>query len=375
MIYLDSAATSFLKPSSVAKAMTDALASCASPGRGVHAPAMRAAETVYRCRRNAADLFHMRSPENVVFTMNATHGLNIAVCSLVKKGMRVVTSGYEHNAVIRPLHHIGANIESVHASVFDPDSIKDEFRRRVPGADAVVCTHVSNVFGFILPIYEIAEICRKNSVPLIIDAAQSAGMLDLDFPLTGAAFAAMPGHKGLLGPQGTGLLLCADSGVPLMQGGTGSMSLSPDMPPDLPDRLEAGTLNVCGIAGLDAGISYIKKQGLRSVREKEERLTEQLIRGFAALEGLDIIVPDSPYRSGIVSVIPRDISCEELADRLGKNGVAVRAGLHCAPQAHATAGTLESGTVRFSVSPFNVPGEIRRTLEIMEKSLKNRNKL
>ena len=375
MIYLDSAATSLLKPPSVEREMLRALRTCASPGRGAHAPAMRAAETVYACRQAAAALFHVSDPENIVFTVNATHALNIAVFSLVGKGSRVAVSGYEHNAVIRPLHALGAVIDVVEAPAFDTGAILDGFRRKIPGAAAVVCTHVSNVFGYILPIEEIASICAQEGVPLIVDASQSAGHLKVDFDALGAEFIAMPGHKGLMGPQGTGILLCRNGGEPLMYGGTGSMSKSADMPDLLPDRLEAGTANVCGIAGLKAGIEYILKNGIESLRRRETMLSDALAEGLEKTEGLAVLRPEGPNRTGVVSVLPASMSCEELADRLGSRGVAVRSGYHCAPMAHRTAGTDDTGTVRFSVSPFNTPGEIRRALEITEKCLNNNYKM
>ena len=370
MIYLDSAATSLLKPPEVSKAMLSALRECASPGRGAHAPAMRAADIVYSCREEAADFFGVPGPENVVHTMNATHGLNIAVHSLVRPGSRVLVSGYEHNAVVRPLYAVGANMQIAQAPLFDADALLEAFREGIGRADAVVCTHVSNVFGFRLPIESIAALCREKDVPLIVDAAQSAGQYDLDMSALGAAFIAMPGHKGLMGPQGTGLLLCRDGASPLLYGGTGSLSASPDMPEDLPDRLEAGTQNVCGIAGLRAALRCIQRTGLRSVRGREEALSGRLLQGLLSLPGLKVFVPPRAHRSGVISVLPLEMTCEELASRLGAAGVAVRAGLQCAPQAHMTAGTLDTGTVRFSVSPLNTPAEIEKALEITEEIIK-----
>ena len=225
MIYLDNAATTLPKPLSVERAVCRAMQSMASPGRGAHPPAMRAAETLFQCRCAAAELFHVSEPERVVFTMNATHALNIAIRSKVRRGTRVLISGFEHNSVTRPLAELGAEIRVAGRRLFDRENTLREFGREIPGAELVVCTHVSNVFGYILPIDEIAEMCRKNKVPLIIDASQSAGVLDLDFQCLGAAFAAMPGHKALLGPQGTGILLCGEEGLPLMQGGSGSDSI------------------------------------------------------------------------------------------------------------------------------------------------------
>ena len=370
MIYLDSAATSFLKPPEVTREMILAVKECASPGRGLHAPALAAAERVYACREQAAALFHVPDPAQVVFTLNATHALNIAIRSLTGAGTRVLVSGYEHNAVVRPLYASRAAVQIVSAPLFDTGGFLDAFSEAVSGVDVAVCTHVSNVFGYRLPIEEIAEICRRAGVPLIIDAAQSAGIYDMDFQDLGAAFIAMPGHKGLMGPQGTGLLLCGQRGVPLMQGGTGSLSAEPGMPEELPDRLEAGTLNVCGIAGLSAALRFIAGRGIRALRGREEALAEQLAQGLLSIDGLDVILPEQPDRTGIISVVPREISCEELAARLGEEDIAVRAGLQCAPQAHACAGTLKTGTVRFSVSPFNTPQEVDTAVWIVRNILK-----
>ena len=201
MIYLDSAATTFQKPPTVARAMTEALSTMSSPGRGGHPLAMRAADTAFQCRSELAALFNMKEPERVVFTTNATHGLNIAIKSLVPRGGRVVVSGYEHNAVTRPLAALGADISAADAPPFDRETAVAAFERLiVPGIDAVICNHVSNVFGCIQPIEAVAELCRDRGVPLIVDASQSAGILPLDMERLGAAFIAMPGHKGLYGP-------------------------------------------------------------------------------------------------------------------------------------------------------------------------------
>ena len=209
MIYFDSAATTFQKPRTVADAMRDAMATMSSPGRGGYPAAMRAAEAAFDCRTELAELYHLENPEQVAFTMNATHGLNIAIKSLVPPGGKAVISGYEHNAVTRPLAALGAQVSVAAAPLFQPAAVTAAFDRLiVPGTDAVICNHVSNVFGFVQPVEAIAAICREREVPFIIDASQSAGMLTLDMTALGAAFIAMPGHKGLYGPQGTGVLLC-----------------------------------------------------------------------------------------------------------------------------------------------------------------------
>lgn len=344
MIYLDNGATSFYKPPGVTRAVQRAFATCANPGRGGYGAAMEAARTVFGCRESAAALFDC-TPEQVVFTLNCTHGLNIAIRSLVKPGGKVLVSGFEHNAVTRPLHGLRAERIVAGRKLFDWADTLQHFEDGLrQGVDAAVFTHVSNVFGYILPIEEMAALCRSRGVPFVIDAAQSAGTMDLSLRKLGADFIAMPGHKGLLGPQGTGLLLCTGEVQPLLYGGTGSESRMQDMPEFLPDRLEAGTVNVPGIAGLRAGLDYLHRTGIRKIAQREHR---QVIRCVQGLRKMGMKVFSGEHQAGTVSFVP-DMDCEEAAERLGRMGIAVRAGLHCAPLAHESAGTLETGTVRVS---------------------------
>lgn len=365
MIYLDSAATTLQKPPSVARATAHAIDHLASPGRGGHRPAMAAADTAFACREEAAALFHVTSVDQVVFTFNATHGLNIAIKTLVHPGDRVVISGYEHNAVTRPLHAIPeVEILVARSPLFDRQGMIDSFRQCLDqGADAAICTHVSNVFGFILPIQEIAELCRQREVPLIVDASQSAGVLPLDIQELGAAFVAMPGHKGLYGPQGTGLLLCNRDPTPILEGGTGSESLKQSMPQFLPDRLEAGTHNIAGVAGLLEGLRFLRRRDVRWIAGHESRLIQRMGNGLSRLPGVEVFQASMPKaQSGVLSFRIKGRDCEDVGEALGDRGFALRAGLHCAPEAHRTAGTLETGTVRASVSAFNTEMEIDRFL-------------
>ena len=344
MIYLDNGATSFHKPPQVYAAVLQAMKTCANPGRGGYPAAMAAAGQLLTCREEAAQLFSCR-PEQVVLTGNCTHGLNIAVHSLVKPGSRVVVSGFEHNAVTRPLHARKARIIVAGRRLFDWEDTLDCFYRELEqGAEAAVFTHVSNVFGYILPVEEMAALCRSRGIPFIIDAAQSAGSLPVNFRELGADFIAMPGHKGLLGPQGTGLLLCRENAQPLMQGGTGSASIVQSMPEELPERLEAGTQNVPGFAGLAEGIRYLRKKGVEKIFAAEHR---QLQRCVSGLKERGMQVFSGPHQASTVSFLA-GTDCEEAAAELARQGIAVRAGLHCAPFAHESAGTLERGTVRVS---------------------------
>ena len=343
MIYLDSGATSFHKPAAVYRAVARAMQTCANPGRGGYGAAMEASRVVYECRETAAKLFHC-SPEQVVLTTSCTHGLNTAIRSVVKPRAKVVISGFEHNAVTRPLHALGAEVRVAGRKLFDWQDTLDDFGEKLKGADAAVFTHISNVFGYILPVEEMASLCRMRGIPFVVDAAQSAGSLDVDLEKLGADFIAMPGHKGLLGPQGTGLLLCAAEAQPLLYGGTGSASIPQTMPEDLPERLEAGTLNVPGYAGLTEGLRYLLRTGPEQIHAREHRQLKRCIQGLRQM-GMQVFA--GAHQAATVSFLPGP-DCEEAAARLARQGIAVRAGLHCAPFAHESAGTLETGTVRVS---------------------------
>ena len=366
MIYLDSAATTLQKPPAVAQAVTRAMKCMASPGRGGHRPAMLAAETAFACRQAAARLFHMDNPEQVVLTFNATHGLNIAIKTLVRPGDTVLISGYEHNAVTRPLAAIGGvTIRTARSPLFQPEELLRSFAAQMtPEVSCVICTHVSNVFGYILPVEEIALLCRRRGVPFVLDASQSAGCLPVDMAVLGAAFVAMPGHKGLYGPQGTGLLLCGGGAVrTLLEGGTGSASLQQEMPEFLPDRLEAGTHNIPGAAGLLEGLRFVLRKGTGTILRHEQGLCARAAEGLARMDGVTVFAAPSPEgQGGVLSFTAEGTDCEDVGQALGRMGIAVRAGLHCAPLAHCTAGTLETGTVRVSFSAFNTPQEVDRFL-------------
>lgn len=361
MIYLDNGATSLHKPLSVHRAVQDALVRCANPGRGGHAAAMAAAERVYQCRENAAALFGCQ-PEQVALTSNCTHGLNIAIRTLIRPGDRVVTSGFEHNAVTRVLHALGARVTVAGRRLFDWENTLEEFEKVLRTAPrAAVFTHVSNVFGYILPVEQMSALCRQYGVPFIIDAAQSAGAVPVDLGQLGADFIAMPGHKGLLGPQGTGLLLCERMPEPLLYGGTGSDSIRQEMPEYLPDRVEAGTVNVPGIAGLSAGLEYLRHVGVEAIGRREGIQAKTAANG---LKRLGFKVFAGPHQGGTVSFVPA-MDCEDAAQKLARRGIAVRAGLHCAPLAHESAGTLETGTVRVSFGHDSEPWQTRIFLREM----------
>jgi len=366
MIYLDSAATTFQKPATVQRAMMHAMHTMSSPGRGGYAAARAADELLFACRSEAGEMFGAEA-DQVVLTTSATHGLNIAIKSLVPPGGRAIVSGYEHNAVTRVLHALDAEVIVAASPLFDREACIRAFSDALAcGADAVICTHVSNVFGFVLPIEAVAELCRDEGVPLIVDASQSAGVLDVNLKDLGAAFIAMPGHKALYGPQGTGLLLCAHEVKPLIEGGTGSESLRQEMPDFLPDRLEAGTHNVPGAAGLLAGIRFVRRVTPQRIARHERALLRRASENLSAWNGAEVFAAErSEDQCGALSFIVRGTQPEETARRLAEHGVAVRAGFHCAPFAHRTAGTIESGTVRISVSAFTRPEEIDTALRLV----------
>lgn len=369
MIYFDNAATTLVKPRSVAKAMAAAVEELGSPGRGGHEAAMRAAEEAYACRSQAAKMFGAPDPGCVVFCMNATHALNLAIKSLARSGDRAVISGYEHNAVLRPLTAVGAKIAVAAAPPFQKERTLEAFRRELTeDTRLAVVNHVSNVFGWVQPLEEIAALCRSRGIPLVVDASQSAGVLPLSLKMLGAAFIAMPGHKGLYGPQGTGLLICGAPTVPLLEGGSGSDSRNRRMPDLLPDRLEAGTLNMPGIAGLHQGLRFVERTGASVLLKKERALLRQTLSLLRELPGVEVYASETPEeQTGVLSIRITGEDPELTAEKLSERGIAVRAGLHCAPLAHDTA--RSAGTVRLSYSAFNTQSEVHRFASILEENL------
>ena len=373
MIYLDSAATTLQKPKSVLQAMQRAAARYASPGRGGYPAAMEAAEVLYRCREQAAELFHAPGPAQVVFTSSATMALIMAIRSLVKPGMTVVVSGYEHNAVTRCVSAIPeVSMLVAEGQLFQPEQLVRSYQRWVNRADVAICNAVSNVFGYCLPVADIAALCHRNRVPLIVDASQAAGCLPVDMAAWGASYVAMPGHKSLYGPQGTGILLCAADAnpTPLLYGGTGSQSRDQAMPDFLPARLEAGTENVPGVAGLLEGIRFVGQTGTGRILRHERQLTRWLGQMLRQMERVEVfLAEDAALQTGVLSFRVDGMDCEEVGQRLSQAGIAVRTGLHCAPFAHRSAGTLETGTVRVSTSAFNTQREVEQTARVLRSFL------
>ena len=363
MIYLDNAATSFPKPPSVLRAMTEALREYgANPGRGGHKLALQAGRTVEKCREAAANLLGAR-PERVIFTRSCTESLNLAIMGMLHKGDEVICSHGEHNAVMRPLERFVSRDE-ITVKLLRPDEqglLSPEVLRRAitSRTGLVVICHASNVSGVVQPVRELGAVCREKGVPLLVDAAQTAGMLEVTLEALNADMIALPGHKGLLGPHGTGLLALRE-GVdpePLILGGTGSASESVRQPELLPDRYESGTLNLPGIAGLLTGIEFVAPQRA-DIHRYEAGLNDRLRRQLTQIPGLRILGAENAPRVAITSVVPEGGDSAALADALDASGVAVRGGLHCAPAMHSYLGTMRSGAVRFAPGPFNTERDI-----------------
>ena len=380
MIYLDNAATSWPKPESVYRVADQVLRKeSGNPGRSGHALSIAACRRIEETRQLLAKFFNVPTPGRIVFTLNATDALNLAIKGLVLKGLcegegtHVVTSSMEHNSVIRPLEALRkhgleySKVATCPVNGVDPDDVKVAIKK---DTKLVVCGHVSNVSGTVNPIAEIGTLCHERNIPFLVDAAQSAGTMPIDVQAMGIGLLAFPGHKGLFGSQGTGGLYIGEGLVPmpLREGGTGSHSEDSVQPKDLPDRYESGTMNVAGIASLGEGVRFLTEQGIENVEKHEADLANLLIDGIRDLPGLKIhSPPGGPCRKGIVSVTFDDLAPTEAALIMENAfGIAVRPGLHCAPDAHRTLGTLDlGGTLRIGIGYLNTKEDIDRCIEAL----------
>ncbi len=366
MIYLDNAATTWPKPQAVQAAVSSALREGANPGRSGHKLSMKAAEAVYRCRAAAAEFFHCDSPECVVFTLNCTHALNLVLKGLLKKGDHVVCTCLEHNAVMRPLQALkeyGITYTAVPVSEENNDATVDAFRNALQKNTAlVVCTQASNVTGVRVTVERIAALCKSYGVPIAVDAAQSAGIVPIDMEASGIDYLCVPGHKGLYGPMGTGLLLTkkGDKLRTILEGGTGTDSVHLEQPAIMPERLETGTPNYAGILGLRAGIRFVQQRTPEKIFLHEMRLLQFLYDHLAKMEQIQLYTqrPTLTHHVPVLSFNVKETDSETIGAMLNNAGIAVRAGLHCAPSAHKEIGTLESGTVRVCPSVFTTKEEI-----------------
>jgi cysteine desulfurase family protein len=373
-VYLDNAATSWPKPPGVLEAIKDFLAQAGgNVGRSGHHRSIASSRAVSLARERLAELLGVEFPDELIFTKNATEGLNIAIYGLAEGVERIVTTSLEHNSVMRPLRDLEqrgrCTVEVVHADGNTGEIDLDEWEARLSSAPPAlaVATHASNVTGALLPVEALAAAAREAGVPLVVDASQSAGHVPLSLPALGAAAVAMPGHKGLLGPSGTGLLHLAP-GVepePLMRGGTGSQSELEYQPDFLPDRYESGTLNAMGIVGLGAAAEYLGEVGVETVQERLTELGRRFREGLAGVDGVTLHGPVDPADSvGIASLNVDGVPCATVARLLDDEwGVMTRAGLHCSPAAHRSLGTAPEGTVRVSWGNETSDAEIDAAIE------------
>lgn len=374
MIYLDNAATTMHKPQAVIDAVTQAMCSLGNAGRGATSGALDAARTIHGCRAKLARLLGCPRADLVCFTPNSTAALNTAICGVVRPGDRVVTTVLEHNSVLRPLNRLAAErgVTVEHASC-DANGVLDydELERLVtPGTSAVVVTHASNVTGNAVDIVRVAAIAHAAGALVIVDASQSAGTARVDMQAMGLDIVCFTGHKGLMGPQGTGGLAVAEGidVAPWAMGGTGVHSFDALQPLEWPTRLEAGTLNGHGIAGLSAGLDFIEAQGgVEAIAAHERALADRFLAGVRKIPGIKLYGAfDQQARSAIVSLNVADIDSAEISDALMQGwGIATRPGAHCAPLMHRALGTERQGVVRFSFGYFNTDEEVDTAIDAL----------
>lgn len=370
--YLDNASSSFPKPRQVAKAVADAIGKVgANPGRGGHILGAKADRIVFDAREALARLLNLPDSGRLIFTKNATEGINLALKGLLKPGDRAAVSRLEHNAVMRPLSTLAKRGVAFEYAPADENGLPDP--ANVPDVKALVTVAGSNVTGAMADLPALARECRRKGTLLIVDAAQTAGAVPLDGSEIDVLVCA--GHKGLLGPQGTGLAWFAP-GVepePLLEGGTGSGSESVDMPAFWPDRQEAGTLNTPGIAGLGAAAGYLLDKGVEAVREKETGLCRMLIEGLGNEAKVETYPPfDHEKRCSLVCFNVAGMDPAQVGDGLASGGVAVRVGLHCSPEAHKFMGTFPGGAVRVSPGPFTAKKDVKRFFEVLGKVMRGK---
>ncbi len=361
MIYFDNGATTFPKPTSVINAVNNTLRSYgANPGRSGHRMSLKASEIMYDCRKNVARLFNLNKPENIVFTNNCTTALNYVIKGVLKKGDHCIISSLEHNAVYRPvtaLKKLGISYTVADFVPYDEESTINNFRNAIrDNTKLVVCIHASNVFGVKLPVERIAALCKIYGIMFCVDAAQTAGVVPIFLDESYIDFLCTAGHKSLYGPMGTGILaINTDKQIDcIIQGGTGTQSLSSEQPQTLPDKFESGTPNLSGVAGLNEGVKFVLNKGVKAIEKKEMFLAQRLYDNLSNIKGVELYTkrPTIETSVPVISFNLRGFDCEETASMLDKRNIAVRAGLHCAPLAHQFFGTEETGTVRAVVSFF-----------------------
>ena len=374
MIYLDNAATTLKKPPAVAEAVRQAILTAGNAARGTHGAAMAAARAIYRTREKVAQLFGCPRADHVIFTANATEALNIALYGLFAPGDHVISTDLEHNSVLRPLYALqrqGVAVDFVPADRRGCIRYADFSALFRPNTRAIVCTHASNVTGNALDLARLGTLAHTHGALLVVDASQTAGALEIDMEAQGIDAVCFTGHKGLLGPQGTGGL-CLRLGVeirPLLRGGSGVHSFDREQPTDYPTRLEAGTLNSHGLAGLDAALDEILREGVAALGSREQARMRQFYDGVRTIPGVEIYGTfEQPERAGIVSLNLAGLSSAELSSILDEDyGIATRPGAHCAPRMHEALGTAQRGVVRFSFSPLTEAAEVDAAIAALQE--------
>ncbi len=368
MIYLDNAATSFPKPASVTEEMTRCMRQyCGNPGRGSHRLAMEAAEKIYECREEIADFFSSENPENVIFTMNTTMALNLAIKGLLREGDHVLISDMEHNAVLRPLYKMASSgrisYDVFPSLVGDPRANAQRIcagiaRLIKPNTRMLICSHASNICSYHFPLESIGAFCRRHGILFVVDAAQSAGHLPIDVEKMKIDALCVPGHKGLLGPQGSGFLLLREglAAETLIEGGSGYHSLDGEMPTEAPERYEAGTLPTPAIAGLCQGVREVRRMGVEKIFCHISSLNCRLQENLQQLPGVTVYAPQ--HQGSVLLFHVEGFSADALGEALNRRGFCVRAGFHCAALGHQVLGTPHGGAVRVSPGIFNTNAHI-----------------
>lgn len=374
MIYLDSSATSFLKPPQVAEAVFRSFNTIGNAGRGAHAPTLNASRLIYDTREKLSALFGTPDPSRIAFTCNATEALNIAIHGAIHPGEHVITTACEHNSVLRPLYL--KEKEGTELTIIPADK-KGRIRYDLlessvkSNTSAIVLTHASNLSGNVTDLAFVSNFAKKHGLLLIVDASQTAGSLPINVVKMGIDILCFTGHKGLFGPQGTGGLYVREGLTlsPLKSGGSGIHSFDRQHPTDMPTALEAGTLNGHGIAGLNAGLNYILSTGVKSIHTKETSLARRFVNGISDISDLKLYGDiDAPLRTPIISLNIGNMSSASVSDILWEDyEICVRAGAHCAPLMHKTFGTEKQGAVRFSFSCFNTEAEIDTAIRAMHE--------
>lgn len=375
MIYLDNSATTYPKPLSVYNAVLNSIKNYgANPGRSGHTMSRKSGEELDKCRKSIAKMFGVKNPSNVAITLNCTQALNMVIKGLLKPGAHVVTSCIEHNAVMRPLNKLEKDgiITYTAAEVYPGDNEKtlDSFRKAINSKTAlIVCTHASNVWGIKLPVNRISALGKIYDIPVLIDGAQSGGLVPIDMEFLGADFLCLAGHKGLYGPMGTGILIAksAEKLDTIIEGGTGTDSMTLCQPKQMPQKFESGTPNMSGICGLRAGVEFVNSKGIENIAAHESKLILYLYDKLKSINGVKLYMPrpDPEFFVPLLSFNIEGYISDEVGKILDRNGIEVRTGLQCAPSAHEFGGTSEIGVVRVSPSAFNSKSEIDKLIDVV----------